>query len=342
MKKFLSSALLVFGGICVAVGLAEGLVRIFAPHSRDHVVPAGMFEIDSELGWKLHPGKEVRHRTRYFDVGYSINSMGSRDRPRIAANANAKRRVLFFGDSQIFGWGVTPDQAVSGLVEAHSSSTEVWNMGVPGYGLDQEILSYEKDGGSLSATDVIFFVSVHTLGRSRSGFLFMKPKPRFLIDSAGRLVRVAVREKSSALTDLVYRILSPLYLPYFVETELKRLTRRDAMRGNRDETVPVDPATMRLGMALLLKARAIAAERNHKMFLLAALPDTSRKELKDFCDRNGIAMVGTPWPVAPRQLVFGKYDGHWNPRAHQLVADRLLLALTGSGNGTTTNAAMTK
>ncbi|MDP9179142.1 MAG: hypothetical protein M3O61_15810 [Gemmatimonadota bacterium] len=324
MKKLLPSALLLIAGICLAIGLAEGLVRIFAPHSRDHVVPAGMFEIDSELGWKLHPGKQVRHHTRYFNVAYSINSMGFRDRPRTAANANAKRRVLFFGDSEIFGWGVSPDQGVSGLVEAHSPSIEVWNMGVPGYGLDQEILSYEMTGRALGATDVIFHVSVHTLARSTSGFIFRKPKPRFVVDSIGRLLRVPVQEKSTAGTDLVYRVLSQLYLPYFVETQVKDLTRRAPKRPRGlVETVAVNPTTMRLGMALLLKARTIAAERNQRMFVLASLPDTSRKQLKDFCDRNGIVLVETPWPVPPRQFSFGTYDGHWNPRGHQLVADRL-------------------
>jgi hypothetical protein len=29
----------------VALGIAEGMVRIFAPHTRDSVMPAGIFEI---------------------------------------------------------------------------------------------------------------------------------------------------------------------------------------------------------------------------------------------------------------------------------------------------------
>jgi hypothetical protein len=333
VRRLLLSALLLVAGITVAVGLAEGMVRIFAPHTRDGVVPGGMFEIDSYLGWKLKPAIERRHHTRSFDVVYRINSMGFRDPPRTAARATDKRRVLFFGDSFIFGWGVAQDQRTSSFVEAGAPSTEVWNMAVPGYGLDQEILSYELNAGSLSATDVIFYVSTYTLARTQSGFLFQKNKPRFVVDSAGELKHVPIRESSSTRVSAVYRILSPLYLPYFVNEQIKRLKGRDSARARmRDESSPVQPGIVLLEKALLLKARAIADDRNQRMFVLATLPEPSAKELKDFCDRNRITLVMVPWAIAPSNLVIGKYDGHWNPRAHRLVAARLLTQLRASSD----------
>ena len=326
--KLLPSAVLLVAGITVALGLAEGLVRIFAPHIRDGVVPGGMFEIDSNLGWKLKPAIERRHHTRSFDVVYSINSMGFRDPPRTVARAPDKRRVLIFGDSFIFGWGVAQDQRASSFVEAADPSTEVWNMAVPGYGLDQEILSYELNAGSLNATDVIFYVSTFTLARTKSSFIFEKNKPRFVIDSAGQLKHVPIRESSSTRVGVVYRILSPLYLPYFLNEQIKRLKGRDSVRARmRDESSPVRPDIVLLEKALLLKARAIADGRKQRMFVLATLPEPSVKELKDFCDRNRIALVMVPWVVTPPNLVLGKYDGHWNPRGHRLVAAPLLTQL---------------
>jgi hypothetical protein len=68
------------------------------------------------------------------------------------------------------------------------------------------------------------------------------------------------------------------------------------------------------------------------MFVLASLPEPSAKELKDFCDRNRITLVMAPWAITPSNLVLGKYDGHWNPRAHRLVAARLLTQLRASSN----------
>ena len=86
MKRIVFSATLIAGGLFVGLGIAEGLVRLFAPYSRDHVVPAGMFAIDSALGWRLKPGTVSRHHTRYFDAEYRVNSLGFRDRPRQEIN----------------------------------------------------------------------------------------------------------------------------------------------------------------------------------------------------------------------------------------------------------------
>lgn len=307
------------------------MVRIFAPHTRDLVIPAGLFEIEPNLGWKLRPATVKRHHTRSFDVVYHINSLGFRDPPRTVTRATDKRRVLFFGDSQIFGWGVAQNQRTSSFVEAAAPSLEVWNMAVPGYGLDQEIISYEMNGGSTGATDVIFFVSTHTLSRSRSSFIFNKDKPRFVVDSAGELELVPIRETSSTRASFVYRILSPLYLPYFVDQQIKRLKEPDsAIVRTRRESTQVESDLVRLEAALLLKAKAIADARNQRMFVLALLPEQAATELKDFCDRNRITLVMAPWAVAPSHLVLGPHDGHWNPRAHRLVAERLLTQLRAS------------
>jgi hypothetical protein len=171
-------------------------------------------------------------------------------------------------------------------------------------------------------------VSTYTLSRTQSSFLFKKNKPRFVIDSAGELEHVPIRGSSSSRVSVVYRILSPLYLPYFVNGPIKRLKGRDsAVTRRQDESSPVQPDIVQLEKALLLKARGIADDRHQKMFVLATLPDPSAKELKDFCDRNRITLVMVPWVTTPSNLVLGKYDGHWNPRAHRLVAAPLLAQL---------------
>ena len=70
--------------ICFVLFLGDMLVRIFFPYTKDHVMPAGMFEIDPHLGWKLNSRKKGIHHSRHFNVHYSINSMGYRDKPRKA------------------------------------------------------------------------------------------------------------------------------------------------------------------------------------------------------------------------------------------------------------------
>jgi hypothetical protein len=94
MRKHISNLFLLLISCCVALLLAEVLVRIFDPHARDSVIPGRLFTIDDDLGWKFHPKKSARHRTRYFDVVYDINSFGFRDRPRETAKDSSTHRIL--------------------------------------------------------------------------------------------------------------------------------------------------------------------------------------------------------------------------------------------------------
>ena len=82
IKKYLLRLSLVLAACCVALLLAEGFVRIFYPHSRDHVMPNGLIEIDHYLGWRLQARKNGTHHSRYFNVIYSTNALGYRDKPR--------------------------------------------------------------------------------------------------------------------------------------------------------------------------------------------------------------------------------------------------------------------
>ena len=329
MKRLLFSATLIAAGLFVGLGIAEAMVRLFAPHSRDHVIPAGMFAIDSALGWRLNPGAVARHRTRYFDVEYRINTFGFRDHPRSAAGEDSVVRVLVFGDSQVFGWGVNVDQRFSSVLDSRMPGVEAWNMAVPGYGFDQQVLSYEKSGDEIPAAAVVFYASSATLSRMKFGFIFGKPKPKFVLDSSGALALVPLERRSAALTDGVYRLLSRFYLPYFLEAQLIRLVARDGrVTAVVERNSGEDAAGLSLLEAILLRARAVASQRGHRLIVLASLSDETITRLQAFCDTNGITLVSTGWPSAPANLVFGKHDRHWIPEAHAQVASKLMEAVS--------------
>src|SRR5215469_6578824 len=142
MKSAALTCSVVLISLCVALSLCEVLVRVFDPHVRDSVIPGGFFMVDDDLGWRLRPGTRARHHTRYFDVEYTTIASGFRDRPRALWPAPATQRIVLYGDSLVFGWGVPEGKRFSDLVEHQGQNLEVWNHAVPGYGLDQEILAY--------------------------------------------------------------------------------------------------------------------------------------------------------------------------------------------------------
>ena len=319
-RKILPSIGLFAAALVMAFALAEGLVRIFAPHTRDHVLPGGLLVVDPVLGWRLQPSRDAHHRTRYFDVRYTTNSMGFRDTQRSPSNVSRKRRALLYGDSQIFGWGVNFGEQLTALVE--NDSLEVWNMGVPGYGLDQEILLYERDGESVGATDVVFFVSKPTTLRTRHAVRYHKPKPRYTLDSAGSLRLESANSRRILGTDLLLKMAGPLYLPYFLDIQAIRRSADQAKATGREIEL-IDPELTPLVLAMLGRARELAKRRNQRMAVLVSLSDPSATEVRDFCERNGIGYVSTPWATAPRNLTLGKTDGHWTPEAHRMIAARL-------------------
>ncbi len=334
VKESIFRLVLVLAGCLVSLSLAEIAVRIFFPHSRDHVVPGRLFTIDEDLGWSFEPDSRGRHRTRYFDVEYSINAFGFRDGPRGASADGGIHRCLLYGDSQTFGWGVAADRRFSNLIEEGSRRLEVWNLSVPGYGLDQEVLSYEKDGSFLSPGEVVFFVSHATIGRLRHRYLFKKHKPAFVLDSAGDLRLAPVPEVGVTATGVLYKLLSPLYLPYFLEVRLgmlkTALSKTGEEEGQRDPRGTRGAGTMGAGeevralaRAILLRARDTALSRGHGISVLAWLEESQRRELKVFCERNGIGFLAIQLDRGS-DLSFGKHDGHWNPETHGLIAEQLL------------------
>lgn len=138
-----TGALSLFGLLCGLL-LAEAILALAVPqlHRRPRA-----WQFDSELGWRHVPGATGRLVSPEFDVEYRINSRGLRDSETDPSEMRGKRLVLL-GDSFAEGWGVEIGQAVSEQLEERLSAGgvpgEVFNLGVAGYGTDQQLLLFER------------------------------------------------------------------------------------------------------------------------------------------------------------------------------------------------------
>ena len=341
MRKLLISVSLILFGIFLGLGLAEGLVRFFYSHARDAVIPGHLFTIDDDLGWRLAPSKSPTHHSRYFDVRYTTNSLGFRDKPRSIRKDQGTHRVLLYGDSLIFGWGLADGERFSDLIESERASLEIWNHGVPGWGLDQEIILYEKEGGVLHADGVMFFVGASTLSRIHTGYIYAKYKPMFTPGRDGRLTLVPVPTGKNAAVSLFYELLSPFYLPYFIQTQIAIIeeTARLHATGGGEQRPPLTLESTRLvdGLSkdMLRMASSTARSRNQQMMILVAnLSQVDRTDLQDFCRETGIEYLEIDPEISATQttdensdLIFGKYDKHWNGKANRLIAAEILLQM---------------
>jgi hypothetical protein len=343
---------LLVASTCFALLLAEGFVRVFFPHSRDHVLPEGLIRTDPLLGWELVPGSEATHTTRYFDTVYRVNALGFRDEQREITKEPGKFRVLLYGDSQIFGWGVPAAERFSNRLEKRHANLELWNLAVPGYGLDQQILSYERGGGSWNADAVAFFVSWKTIDRTRYGYLFKKHKPRFDLAAEGSLRLIPARKAGLRQYELVQRLLRGTYLPHFVEVRLNNLKRSDpAPTAERKRSVRPDPGSAKppstrpdpiantdesalpeLTKRLLIRARDLARQRGHRLLILSELGGPQAAALEQLCLREGIGLLSVVFRGDAAEIFHGPGDSHWNPARHRALAQELACRITPSSD----------
>jgi len=135
-------------GAGIALGCAEGWLRLFAPQ------PLGLSSL-TPLGLTLHiPGARIRYRRSEFDNVIQIKSLGLRDREIETATTTGVFRILVLGDSYAEGKQVSLEEIFPKQLESvlrgrfPARRWEVVNGGVSGYGTEDEIKFFEVYGRS--------------------------------------------------------------------------------------------------------------------------------------------------------------------------------------------------
>jgi len=159
------------------------------------------FSHDSMLGWQHRP----RSLATFKNVRVSINSVGLRDDELRGAGAHRTFRILFLGDSQVFGDGVAHEDTFVEILQAELSQIEAINAGVIGYGTDQQLLYYERGGAKLNPDLTIVGINAYDLRdnistRVRSGY----QKPVFDV-RASDLTLTGVPVDPGSIIDRVQR-----------------------------------------------------------------------------------------------------------------------------------------
>jgi len=171
-------------------------------------------------GWqKLDYRFEIYHPVRGWAMASNVRNMQEGDGTLMSTNslgirgtteysefpASAKKRIIVLGDSFTFGNEVTDDQTYSHYLGAALSSSEVLNLGVPGYGHDQMLLYLEEEGVKYHPGVVLVGFNWYDMHRNCQGFLFYW-KPRFVLRE-GRLLltHVPVPPPEDVVRQEIYR-----------------------------------------------------------------------------------------------------------------------------------------
>jgi hypothetical protein len=170
-------------------------------------MPRRMFRFDAELGWS-NPPEWGRGELRHDWAGCRIG-VGPLDREK----APGVRRILTIGCSMTHGEEVAAREAWPSRLDERCEDVEVGNLGVAGYGLDQALLRYRRDGLLLDADEVWLgllpraALRVTTLYRPLDSHWSMDVsfKPRFVLGEKEEAV--LVENPAQSLEDVV-RLLS--------------------------------------------------------------------------------------------------------------------------------------
>ncbi len=170
LKSVLQIILLVIGSLIFAAILGECFLRVFGiqPAIKRFTGQYSVHEISPNLKliYKLRPNAS----NPAHGVLNEINSNGFRDKEYPVQKDPVKYRILFLGDSVVYGYALsladTLPKQLESIFARNDRLTEVLNFGVSGYETEQEI-EFLKENGLQYQPDMV--IIGYTLNDSRYG-----------------------------------------------------------------------------------------------------------------------------------------------------------------------------
>ncbi len=230
---------------------------------------------DPELGWAGRP--DVRDHFEWIDARHEVvqNRFGFRGRAWPHARSDA-RRVVFLGDSFTWGFGVGEAELFTQLLEDRAGGAlEVVNLGVSGYGNDQELLLWQREGRRWSPDTTVVMVTLNSdfwdnAEAERYGYA----KPRFEATAGGRLelTGVPVPRRAGDWSDPTVDVEEGFPSP------VRWLLRSSALVGLTLQAASRNDAARRFleAQGLVLSRRG-GYDGEHELYLTTPGPETERR-----------------------------------------------------------------
>ena len=187
----MKASLLAMVSLLIAMLCAEVLARLCFPEWAPRTgIITQFWQFDSKYGWSHIPNTAGRFASFGFDTQVTINSEGFRGREVQRLKLPSKTRMLALGDSYVWGFGVNDHEIFTQEIERLCPQIETINLGVSGYGTDQELLLF-LDKGSAYHPDIVTLVLAANdyMDNARAKAYVYYYKPMFSLDS-DRLVLV--------------------------------------------------------------------------------------------------------------------------------------------------------
>lgn len=308
--EFGAKLLLVLGSLIAGFIVSEAAAQIYVAK----IAKQGrMFEPDDLLGWIPLPNLMLERANANGEPWQIVTDADSIRGP--SAWQPGKTRVLMVGDSFVFGEGVDIEERFDTLLAEAMPELSIVNIGVMGYGPDQQLLRSREWRDDLRAGDILMLV---TYGND----FFDLSKPRhsgrskpWIEDRDGELV---VHEPDFTLMDFVRNY---SYILYTMAREMSSGMAEDTKERLEDAGELYRSWVLEETQELLDRGvRVVIVHHGDRQFELPF--DVDAMYASTCSDVTGCLALDPYLSALPRPAVFLK-DGHWNARGHRLAAEQI-------------------
>lgn len=290
-----------------------------------------MMAYDEILGWRHVPNTQVLSESREYKVEYKINSKGLRDIERSYDKRDEQLRILCIGDSITFGWGIDAQQRFTNILESSFKNTEVINMGVQGYGIDQNLLFLRQEGVKYHPALVLMYVISPDFKRAYYSEMWGKQKPQFLLDDKEELLlsNVPVPKvrgfylENPMLYWSRYYLCKKSYLFWVIQNKIDNLKMAKNYLANNRESLSSDKIGYsywrQLDKTILKNIQITAALSNAKVVIVGSLS----RSIKQFLRENNIYFCENPlvyYKGRRSDICYAEFS-HPNALGNKLIAE---------------------
>jgi lysophospholipase L1-like esterase len=363
-QRFVAYGVLLLVSVMLAVGVAEIALRI-THYGEGNLIHLEKFvEYDPTLGWRHKKNFSSEFVNDEYHTTLRYNANGWRGPERDFNKPPNVSRILVLGGSYVDGYSVNVQDRLSEVLEANlGPAFEVINLGVVGYGTDQDLLLLEQEGWKYQPDLVVLVFSYNDVWRSGSRYFANSArkvqKPLFIADGGGdlELTNVPVPQPAATLQERfkVYELVRTVVKgnPWLHWLSIKAgmadapgFVWGEEFPVYRKTETPVFASAWATTQGLLVKMKQETQQRHAGLVVFyvpsrielspeewkrANLPadydpGTVADKLSAICKAEDIPFIDPTdrYKEAARQgPVFYSHDTHWNPAGHRLAGQML-------------------
>lgn len=311
LKEFAVNVLLTLIAVVLTLSLMEGLAQFWVYY----IARQGkIIRPDPVLGWDVKAGLDITRLNADGNV-WVIKTDRSGIRGTSFWPPNS-RKVLVLGDSFAFGEGVNLEHRFDAIIAANGFS--VINLGVMGYGTDQELLKAHPYLSSLNHDDIVILLTGYydfwdIARKTHSG----RVKPWYEIKHD-----VCIRHDPNISFMQIFRDKSYLFSKIAAWAQRHEHVSLERLQESAD-----------VYTRLVLQLANDLNERGTRLLVaihgLGLIADKNSRQIIDraltkVCDSTYLRclLLDNYFSESDRKIYFLK-DSHWNDRGHQRVGNIL-------------------